>query len=498
MQQLLLDPILQSTLICTLQIGSRLFFGKRPSVRLIANILFLGALSGVLISHGSIPFASDAGPPLSIRGIVMELLKGIWWLGSASVLVSAIRLFVIIEGTPREARLLQDLLVAVIYVGAALSISAYVLAIPVGTLIATSGAFAVILGLALQSTLNDVFSGIAMKIARPYAVGDWIIVEPTIQGRVIETNWRSTHLVNGTNDLVVVPNSSLAKSRFVNLASPTPEHSVKLEIRVAASQSPSAVTRVMKTALLSSNHILPNPPPSANVTALAEDGIDFQLVFRVKSAGDADVAKSEMFDLLYRHLHASGITLSSSNPTAPLGANAPELQPPPRSSALRLIDSIGLFASLTEEEREALAATMTRKTFKEGSFLAHQGTTMDSLIILRSGVAVIESQQGENASEVRRLSPGDFIGEEGILMGAPEKGASKALTFVVAYEISKHELAGLMQERPAIADELASALAGHTALLTAHNGGNPFDQHHADTLSQRIKNIFRLEMELRA
>ena len=53
---------------------------------------------------------------------------------------------------------------------------AYVFGAPVGTLIATSGVFAIILGLAMQSALGDVFSGIALNIGRPYASGDWLVL----------------------------------------------------------------------------------------------------------------------------------------------------------------------------------------------------------------------------------------------------------------------------------------------------------------------------------
>src|SRR5262249_7450265 len=154
---------------------------------------------------------------------------------------------------PREGRLLQDLVVGVIYLGAGLSIVAYVFSVPVGTLIATSGVFALILGLALQSTLNDVFSGIALNLGRAYTVGDWIVLENDVQGRVIETNWRATHLLNGTNDLVIIPNSALAKARLTNLSSPDETHGISLTVRVVPVQSPAAIESVMQTVLLSSN-----------------------------------------------------------------------------------------------------------------------------------------------------------------------------------------------------------------------------------------------------
>ena len=58
-------------------------------------------------------------------------------------------------------------------------------------LITASGVFGVVMGLALQSTLADLFSGIALNLQRPFRVGDWIQVDSGILGEVTEMNWRA-------------------------------------------------------------------------------------------------------------------------------------------------------------------------------------------------------------------------------------------------------------------------------------------------------------------
>jgi Na+/phosphate symporter len=73
-------------------------------------------------------------------------------------LVALIRSVVVFEGRPHEGKLVQDLLSALIYLAAGFAIIAYVFDLPIQGLLATSGVIAIVLGLALQSTLNDVFS----------------------------------------------------------------------------------------------------------------------------------------------------------------------------------------------------------------------------------------------------------------------------------------------------------------------------------------------------
>ena len=89
----------------------------------------------------------------------------------------------------------------------------FVLGLSLQGLQATSGIIALVLGLALQSTLGDVFSGISLSIEKPYRVGDEILLEGGAEGEVIEMNWRSTHLRNGANDIVIVPNSHIRQLR---------------------------------------------------------------------------------------------------------------------------------------------------------------------------------------------------------------------------------------------------------------------------------------------
>ena len=117
-------------------------------------------------------------------------------------------------------------------------------------LLATSGALAIIIGLALQSSLGDVFSGIVLNIERPYRVGDWIILDDSVQGKVIETNWRATHILTGNQDVAIVPNSVIAKSKLVNCSTPTKIHGASIRVRLEPSLTPAAGCNLLKEALL--------------------------------------------------------------------------------------------------------------------------------------------------------------------------------------------------------------------------------------------------------
>ncbi|MET3521848.1 mechanosensitive ion channel family protein [Mesorhizobium abyssinicae] len=492
------DPIVQTGLVAVVgAILTRLLLRDHPRRQLVGQLVFFLALSLLLVATGIIPY--QPGPPgaSNVQNLFIGLAKIIWWTSAAWSLISVVRVFLIFERRAREGRLLQDLIVGLIYVGAVLSVVAYVFDAPVGTLIATSGVVAVILGLALQSTLSDVFSGIALNLARPYGIGDWISLGNAIEGKVVETNWRATHLLTSANDLLIVPNSDLAKARLINLSSPEPSHGVTLTIRFQAATAPSAMVDVMRSVLLSSSMIQTSPEPSIQVTSLDADAVELELTFRVGDVALIGKAKTEIFDLTYRHAKAAGLPLAQPPGSYFTAASAPsagsvEL----RTTQLRLLDAVPLFARLTEDEKETLATTMTHCTFRKGEVLVEQGRVQKSLMILRSGVAVVTRREDAIAeeAELARLAPGDFLGEGGLLTGAGELGTVTALTSVVVYEITQEGLAPLMRDRPSIVDELGSLLSRRTEAERSkfdqlHNGGQSKS---VPRLTARIRHLFNL------
>ena len=455
------DPFVQTGVLAVIgAIVTRILLRRYPARRLVFQLAFFLALTALLYHHSIVPYeiAPASTPPF--EHFFLALAKIIWWINGAWVLTGFTRVFLIFERRPREGRLIQDLVVGLIYLGAALSVVAYVFNAPIGTLIATSGVFAIILGLALQSTLADVFSGIALNFSKAYEVGDWIVLNDGTEGRVVETSWRATHLLNASNDLVVLPNSVLAKTQLTNLSSPSRSHGVRLRIRVAPTMAPSAISDVMRTVLLNSNSIMPAPPPSVEIKSLDAQAIEFELSFRVRDFGAASAARHEVYDLIYRHARAAGLTLAQPK-EAPVFAAPPSADKAAaaRSTALRLIDSVPLFVSLTEAEKETLATAMTRKTYRKGDVLAEQGATLNSLVVIRNGVIVVSRHDKGHDVELGRLAPGDFFGEAGLFTGTGEPGTVRALTYVVAYEVSQAALAKLMQDRPSIADEISVTLS---------------------------------------
>jgi CRP-like cAMP-binding protein len=68
-----------------------------------------------------------------------------------------------------------------------------------------------------------------------------------------------------------------------------------------------------------------------------------------------------------------------------------------------------------------------------------------------------------NEIELRRLGPGDHFGEIGLLTGAATAARITALVPTTVYELTKDDLAPILEARATVAQELGRELARHQA-----------------------------------
>ena len=100
------------------------------------------------------------------------------------------------------------------------SIGSAIFGLNIATLATTSAVFSLVLGLALQDTLGNFFSGLALQIDRPFRINDWIEIQDGEQkwvGQVHEVNWRATFLMSFADELMMFPNKTIAQSKIVIL-----------------------------------------------------------------------------------------------------------------------------------------------------------------------------------------------------------------------------------------------------------------------------------------
>jgi len=492
----LADPLIPAGVVIIVGlIITRFAFKTRPIRRFVCHLAFAIFLTGALFLAGVIPYVATPTALGPTKYLVAGLYKIVWWIAVSRLLVGFVRAFLILGTEPKQTRLLQDLLAGLIYLSAFFAIVAYVFEVPIGGLLATSGAIAIILGLALQSTLGDVFSGIILNSVKPYRPGDKVIFDSETQGTVVEMTWRVTQIITASNDLAIVPNSTIAKSKLINLSRPTNAHGMSIRLSIEPTVPASTICTVLDAALLGCNLILHTPRPTVTIVALNAVSTDCELYFFVSNIGAATDAQNELFDLVQRHCAASRIRMAPP-PGTPVMLAPKAIEHDSQVSPQNLLDRLSIFAPLTEDERGSVAAKLRPRSWHAGETIVEAGSPLHALFIVRSGVLVASRKEGEWEVELLRMSPGDWFGEASVLTGAVARAKIVALTKAVLYEISKDDLAPILKERPIIATELGQIMARREVTLHERLEQHAdHDEHQgdlADWLAMRIKILFHL------
>ena len=151
-------------------------FGRPLWVRFLFRAVVFAVMTWLLQHIVGSPVAPSL--PLSPSAQVWaDLIEIGWWVLGARLAAGFLRLVVVLEGRPRETQIISDLLAGAIYTAIGLAVVNFVFGVPIGGLIATSGVIAIVIGLALESTLSDVFSGIAMGLEHAYKPTDMLWLE---------------------------------------------------------------------------------------------------------------------------------------------------------------------------------------------------------------------------------------------------------------------------------------------------------------------------------
>jgi small-conductance mechanosensitive channel/CRP-like cAMP-binding protein len=490
------DPLLAAFALMAIGVlVSRLLLKQQPIWRAIARVVFLVLLTLLLLHNGIVPYEPLHSTGVPFHDVIVGTLKIAWWFWAAWFLVALIRSIVVFEHRRHEGKLIQDLLSALIYLAAAFAVIAYVFDLPVQGLLATSGVIAIVLGLALQSTLNDVFSGLVLSLSRPYRPGDWINIEGGTEGQVIEMNWRATHILTPRRDLAIVPNSTIAKSKILNVSFPSSIHGITVSVQLSSKTPPASGANILELAVLNSRSILAIPRPTVRVASIDAAQTGYELTFFIEQLGSATDAQNELFDLIFRHVSAANVQLATPK-NGPFQTDGEEARKTEKTGPEMVLDLVAIFATLMPRERAAIAAKLKQLSYEKGDTVVEPGTVLQSLFIVGSGVLSATSRDSGGETELLRFGPGDTFGEIGLLTGESCGASVTALAPCTVYELAKTDLAPILEARPQIAHELSRALAQQQAagraLVTAELDKTKVKGRLSTWFSERIHKLFEL------
>jgi len=446
-----LSLVLVLTIVADLLI-LKIIPARRRVARFVCMSVFFALQTVLIVALIGSPLRPTFRPKDLPREFWLQILTCVWWIFAARELVVVLALPAALRKTTIENKILSDIIAACIYVCASLAILGFVFALPLQGIVATSGVIAIVVGLALQNTLGDVFSGLSLSVEKPYNVGDALRLEGGVEGRGIQINWRSIHLRNSENDVVIIPHSSMAKMRIQNHSAMTARYDGILSVVVDSHNEPELALKILRQAAMACPAILEEPAPTVAAIEIKEDRITYNIYFSTSSFASAEEARSQIITQLWRRARP-GHHSSDAGPIFFFGEE-------------ELFDRLSLLEPLSAEEKKQLRTKVVRRHFKAGEQLLMQGVKAESVQFVFYGVIQI-THQVQDARELKlgRLGPGDSFGKISLLTGKAANATFTALSSGLLLGLCSADLKPILELRPELVESLSHLVARQQHLL---------------------------------
>jgi small-conductance mechanosensitive channel len=430
--------------------------------------LILPALATLVLLTKVIGWSRDATP--------VRVVETILWLCVVNTALSFLNALWFVrakEGSwqAKMPRLFVDMARAMIVLACLAIVLSAVWGLNLGKLVAALGVGSLVLGLALQEPVGNLFSGVMLMMERPIGIGDWVKVGDNL-GRVVESNWRSMHLRTRDNDLIIVPNSILAKGSFVNYSRPAALHNESVLLHFSCDDAPNKVKLVLLKAARSTHGVLSNPSPKVRLNAYAESSIEYEVKLPITEFAQLKDIAEEFRTLVWYAARREGLTMPYPIQTQILAAQSQEIPGHENLSQddLRAFPHLGLAGG---DVPQHISRSSVRK-YAYGERVVKEGQRLVGLhLIIRGRVALSIRDADGNEVEIARLERGEFFGEKSLLSAAPSDATVTALEDLELLVLESESVHSLIEHTPHLARQIGGVMeARRKALEKSRLAGN--------------------------
>ncbi len=179
----------------------------------------------------------------------------------------------------------------------------------ISSLFTVLGAGTIIIGLAAQETLANMIAGFVIMIDQSYHVGDRIKIPSGEIGEVTDIGLRSTRVLDFDNNIIIIPNSELVKTRIINYSYPNPHVRVVVDFGVAYGSNVEQVKKIMLTIMQTHPKILKDPEPIVLLKNLGDSALEFTAVCRIDSFQEQFLVAENLRVSLYNALAEANIEI---------------------------------------------------------------------------------------------------------------------------------------------------------------------------------------------
>jgi small-conductance mechanosensitive channel/CRP-like cAMP-binding protein len=418
-------------------------------------------------------FIGIAGQAAAVTLLTLELPRAAATVHTVFRIVTAVALirlfgFVVFRlalplAGKRPTRIVEDLAIVVAYVAYGF-VQLRGAGVDLGSLVTTSAILTAVIAFAMQDTLGNVLGGLAIQLDNSVQVGDWIRVDAELTGRVRDIRWRTTLIETRNWETLLIPNSVLMKGRVSILGrgeGNAPAWRRWISFMLDPGVPPARVIAMVEDEMreLAIPNVARTPAPSCILQGFEHGNLRYSLRYFLTDFLEDDSTDSMVRVHLFASLQRAGIRMAEPQQTVHAvqrdGAHAETVKKRELTRRLQALNSVQLFAGLSEGEKADIAERLQYAPFARGDAITKQGGTAHWLYILAFGDADVLYEPPNGAPQlIGHVQPGQFFGEMAMISGEARSATVMAKTDVECYRLDRASFQELLRTRPEIAAEV--------------------------------------------
>ncbi len=324
----------------------------------------------------------------------------------------------------------------------------------------------IVVGLALQDTLGNLFAGIALQADQPFQVGDVVSLSSRQSGVIESVSWRGVKIRTFQNKLLVISNSMMGKEA-IEVAPKNNLNARLVFFNTLYTNSPAKTIQAVREAVRHVENVSQKIRPIVRIRNLGDNGIDWEIKYWAE-----DYTKYNDTDALVRQrvwYVFNREKLDFAFPTRTVYMHPLVEEPTHEEFLNQTVETLGripIFSPLSDDELERLAVASKERVFAPGEAIVRRGQEGNSMFVIRRGTVDVQVLQGDEVHTINTLRESDYFGEMSLLTGELRTATVVATSETEVIQINKSGLKPIFEANPELVQSVSNMIEERRALLS--------------------------------
>ena len=323
----------------------------------------------------------------------------------------------------------------------------------------------IVVGLALQDTLGNLFAGIALQADQPFQVGDVITISNRGTGVVESVSWRGVKIRTFQNKLLVMSNAVMGKET-IEVAPRDNLNARSVNFSTLYLHSPAKTAQIVRDAVRQVENVSPKIRPVVRIRNLGDSGLEWEVKYWSEDYSKYNDTDAMIRQRIWYVLNREKIEFAF--PTRTIHA---ERKPVKTSrdqywnAASEQLQCVPIFAPLSDDELEKLAHASNTRVYAPGEAIVRKGQEGNSMFVVKRGAVKVQLPDGNGSRTINNLKANDFFGEMSLLTGQPRSATVVAEGETEVIQIRKDAIKPIFEDNPELMKTICEIVEQRRELL---------------------------------